>query len=106
MEDFVEIRLEVVLVADVPEEDGLVEAGPAEGALYRRPRPHPLLRDGRHGDDDGRGRVRSRVGGTGTGIVASDIPSEVFCQRDEVNLDEVVGELSVAVWQVRPENTL
>ena len=64
MEDFVEIQVEVVLVGDVPEEDGLVEAGPAEGALHRRPRPHPLLRDGRHGDDDGRRRGRP-LGGLG-----------------------------------------
>ena len=80
VEDFVEIQVEVVLVGDVPEEDGLVEAGPAEGALHSRPRPHPLLRDGRHGDDHGRRRGRGggqpRIGGgTGTLIVASDIPS-------------------------------
>ena len=37
VEDGVEVCLEVVLVAEVPREDGLVEAGQAEGALHGRP---------------------------------------------------------------------
>ena len=94
MQDVVEVPLQVVLVADVPEEDGLVEACPAEGALHRRPRPHPLLRDGRHGDDDGRrGRPRSG-GGTGSVTVASHISP---VERIETLLDRLdlyeVGKL-------------
>ena len=62
VQDGVEVGLQVVLVADVPDEDGLVEARPADGALHRPPRPHPLFGDGRHGDEDGRGH-RGHGGG-------------------------------------------
>ena len=54
MEEGVEVGLEVVLVAEVPREDGLVEAGLADRALHRWPRPHPLLRGRGQRQGDGR----------------------------------------------------